>query len=488
MIESEFEVILQELERNSNIYSNDIATVIADELQEYSSRRSDEISQSRESIQHKMQLLNYDYNREIQSLSNDYNRKINLLKHKSDDELLKELYNNNRPNNELKCDTPDYDWEYRKHNNDLEYSKVKFDVEFKKYEEELKKLEQERHSIKHMMHEYDQWKKCGFDINYVFKDSSKEFTLLHFAASFGDTNITKLLLEEGASIDIRDQNKNTLLHLAASNGHTDTVKLLVEKEPDLSVVNEEGNTSLHLAASNGHTDTVKLLMEKGSDLSAVNKNGDTLLHLAASNGHTDIVKLLVEKGSDLSAVNKNGDTPLNIAFYNNHTKIVKCLMEEEPRMKEVVEHLVRCVVESKTHKLLKGSTSLHLAAIYDCTEIVESLLKKGKSPLSKDINGKTPRELATDENLVQIFKAAEIKQQEYDATKWSIVSGGSTAALGATVAATLFTTVFTVGFLPIVGAVAAVTISALAIGGATYMVLKPNAEQKISNKLQTFEA
>ncbi|UPA54646.1 ankyrin repeat domain-containing protein [Wolbachia pipientis] len=322
-------------------------------------------------------------------------------------------------------------------------SEVRFDRELEKYENELKKLEQERYSIKHVMHEYDQWKKCGFDVNYVFKDSSKEFTLLHFAANFGDTNVTKLLLEEGANIDIKDQNKNTPLHLAASNGHTDIVKLLMEKEPDLSVVNKEGNTSLHLAASNGHT---------------------------------DIVKLLVEKGSDLSAVNKDGGTPLQIAFYNNHTEIVKYLMEKEPRMKEVLEHLVRCVVESKTHKLLKGSTPLHLAAVYDCTEIVESLLEKGKNPLSKDIDGKTPRELATDKNLVQIFRVAEIKQQEYDATKWGIVSGGSTAALGATVAATLFATVFTVGFLPIVGAVAAITTSALAIGGATYMVLKPNTE------------
>ncbi|WP_419247334.1 ankyrin repeat domain-containing protein [Wolbachia endosymbiont of Rhagoletis indifferens] len=474
-IENEFETILQEIERNSSVYSKDVAITIADELQEYNTRRSNEINECRQSICHKMQLLNYDHNREIQSLNKDYNRKINLLKHKSDNELLQELCNNVN-NGKLEYNTPDYDWEYRQYSDSLKYSEAKFDIEFKKYENELKKLEQERHSIKHMMHEYDQWKKCGFDINYVFKDSPKEFTLLHFAVNFGDINVTKLLLEEGADIDIKDQNKNTSLHLAASNGHTDTVKLLMEKGSDLSVVDKEGNTSLHLAASNGHTDIVKLLVEKGSDLSAVNKNGDTLLHLAASNGHTDIVKLLVEKGSDLSAVNKNGDTPLNIAFYNNHTKIVKCLMEEEPRMKEVVEHLVRCVVESKTHKLLKGSTSLHLAAIYDCTEIVESLLEKGKNPLSKDIDSKTPRELATDENLVQIFRVAEIKQQEYDATKWGIVSGGSTAALGATVAATLFATVFTVGFLPIVGAVAAITTSALAIGGATYMVLKPNTE------------
>ncbi len=474
-IENEFETILQEIERNSSIYSKDVAITIADELQEYNTRRLNEINECHQSICHKMQLLNYDHNREIQLLNKDYNRKINLLKHKSDNELLQELCNNVN-NGKLEYNTPDYDWEYRQYSDSLKYNEAKFDIEFKKYENELKKLEQERHSIKHVMHEYDQWKKCGFDVNYVFKDSSKEFMLLHFAANFGDTNVTKLLLEEGANIDIKDQNKNTPLHLAASNGHTDIVKLLMEKGSDLSVVNKEGNTSLHLAASNGHIDIVKFLMEKGSDLSAVNKNGDTLLHLAASNGHTDIVKLLMEKGSDLSSMNKDGDTPLSTAFYNNHTKIVKCLMEEEPKMKEVVERLVRCVVESKTHKLLKGSTSLHLAAIYDCTEVVESLLEKGKNPLSKDINGKTPRELATDENLVQIFRVAEIKQQGYDATKWGIVSGGSTAALGATVAATLFATVFTVGFLPIVGAVAAITIPALAIGGATYMVLKPNTE------------
>jgi len=441
-IENEFEVILQELERNSNIYSNDIVTTIADELQEYNSRRSSEINGCCESIHHRMQLLNYDHNREIQSLGEDYNRKINLL-HQSDSELLKRLYSDGKFNDKPEYNAPDYDWEYTKYKNSLKDSEVRFDRELEKYENELKKLEQERYSIKHVMHEYDQWKKCGFDVNYVFKDSSKEFTLLHFAANFGDTNVTKLLLEEGANIDIKDQNKNTPLHLAASNGHTDIVKLLMEKEPDLSVVNKEGNTSLHLAASNGHT---------------------------------DIVKLLVEKGSDLSAVNKDGGTPLQIAFYNNHTETVKYLMEKEPRMKEVLEHLVRCVVESKTHKLLKGSTPLHLAAVYDCTEIVESLLEEGKNPLSKDINGKTPRELATDENLVQIFRVAEIKQQEYDAIKWGIVSGGSTAALGAAVAATLFATVFTAGFLPIVGAVAAIITSALAIGGATYMVLKPNTE------------
>ncbi|WP_264722805.1 MULTISPECIES: hypothetical protein [unclassified Wolbachia] len=70
---------------------------------------------------------------------------------------------------------------------------------------------------------------------------------------------------------------------------------------------------------------------------------------------------------------------------------------------------------------------------------------------------------------------AEIKQQERDAIKWGIVSGGSTAVLGIA-ATTIFATVFTIGFLPIVGAVAAATTLALAVGGTTYMVLKPSAK------------
>ncbi|MGL9725759.1 MAG: ankyrin repeat domain-containing protein [Wolbachia sp.] len=92
-------------------------------------------------------------------------------------------------------------------------------------------------------------------MNYAFKDGSKKITLLYFAASFGDTNVTKSLLEEGANVDIKDQNKNTPLHLAAYSGHTGIVKLLMEKGSDLSIVN--------------------------SDLSVVNKDRDTPLNTAS---------------------------------------------------------------------------------------------------------------------------------------------------------------------------------------------------------------
>ncbi|MBH5362629.1 ankyrin repeat domain-containing protein [Wolbachia endosymbiont of Kradibia gibbosae] len=416
-MKNEFEIILQGIEENPSIYSNNTTTKIANELQEYNSRRSSEINESSESIHHKMQLLDENYNRETQLLSENYGRKIQSLNYQYNSKLLQELHNNansSKSNYDSRHAIPDYDWEYERYNNSLKDSEAKFNMEFKKYENELRELEQERCSIKHIMHECNQWKKHGFDINYIFKvqddsNHTKEYTLLHFAANFGDINVTKLLLEGGAGVDIKDQ------------------------------------------------------------------NGNTSLHLSASNGYIDIVELLVKEGSDLNVVNKDGNTPLHSAFYNNCTKVVKYLIGKEPSMKEVVEHLVRCVVEDRAHTLLKGRTPLHLAAIYDCTEVAESLLKKWENPLLKDTNGKTPRELATDESLIQLFGEAEIKQQEYNATKWGLVSGGSTAVLGIA-ATTIFATVFTIGFLPIVGAVAAATTLALAVGGTTYMILKPSAK------------
>ncbi|WP_265044144.1 ankyrin repeat domain-containing protein [Wolbachia endosymbiont (group A) of Epagoge grotiana] len=416
-MKNEFEIILQGIEENPSIYSNNTTTRIANELQEYNSRRSSEINESSESIHHKMQLLDENYNRETQLLSENYGRKIQSLNYQYNSKLLQELHNNansSKSNYDSRHAIPDYDWEYERYNNSLKDSEAKFNMEFKKYENELRELEQERCSIKHIMHECNQWKKHGFDINYIFKvqddsNHTKEYTLLHFAANFGDINVTKLLLEGGAGVDIKDQ------------------------------------------------------------------NGNTSLHLSASNGYIDIVELLVKEGSDLNVVNKDGNTPLHSAFYNNCTKVVKYLIGKEPSMKEVVEHLVRCVVEDRAHTLLKGRTPLHLAAIYDCTEVAESLLKKWENPLLKDTNGKTPRELATDESLIQLFGEAEIKQQEYNATKWGLVSGGSTAVLGIA-ATTIFATVFTIGFLPIVGAVAAATTLALAVGGTTYMILKPSAK------------
>ncbi|KAG8173544.1 hypothetical protein JTE90_006263 [Oedothorax gibbosus] len=60
-MDNQSEITLQRIEENPSIHSSNIATRIANELQEYNSRRSSEIN---ESIHHKMQLLDENYNME----------------------------------------------------------------------------------------------------------------------------------------------------------------------------------------------------------------------------------------------------------------------------------------------------------------------------------------------------------------------------------------------------------------------------------------
>ncbi|WP_375604543.1 hypothetical protein NOX90_03550 [Wolbachia endosymbiont of Anurida maritima] len=77
--ENIFETVLQGIENNSSICSNDITTKIENELREYSSTRLDEINHSNNSINREMYFLNSDYNKEIQLLNSDYNKEIQLL-------------------------------------------------------------------------------------------------------------------------------------------------------------------------------------------------------------------------------------------------------------------------------------------------------------------------------------------------------------------------------------------------------------------------
>jgi ankyrin repeat protein len=70
---------------------------------------------------------------------------------------------------------------------------------------------------------------------------------LHFAAAAGDDDITKLLLEKGASIDARAPAGFTALMLAAREGQESTVAALLAAGADPARVNSEQLTAAQIA-------------------------------------------------------------------------------------------------------------------------------------------------------------------------------------------------------------------------------------------------
>ena len=86
-------------------------------------------------------------------------------------------------------------------------------------------------------------KKCigkGYDINT--QDSDDELvTALHVASRNGYTDMTRLLLEKGADVDLGDCYGHTPLFFACEHGHADVVRLLLEAGADPAIRETENN-------------------------------------------------------------------------------------------------------------------------------------------------------------------------------------------------------------------------------------------------------
>ena len=146
--------------------------------------------------------------------------------------------------------------------------------------------------------------------------------------------IVKLLLENGAQVNTRDEEGRTPLMEAAGYGRLTTVRVLLDKDADLEAIDDYGNTALLLAACDcalatmpDTYETAKLLLESGANVNVRNKDGDTPLMIASGGGvvKTQIVELLIEKGADLRSKNAKGETALTIARKDKLGDVIRLL-------------------------------------------------------------------------------------------------------------------------------------------------------------------
>ncbi|KAL6808800.1 hypothetical protein V8C40DRAFT_259353 [Trichoderma camerunense] len=242
------------------------------------------------------------------------------------------------------------------------------------------------------------------------KDDDKGRTPLIWAAKNGHEALIKLLVEKGADIEAKDKYGQTPLLWAAEMGHEAIAKLLVKKGANIEA---KGNyfslTPLLQATERGYKAIIKLLVEKGADIEAkANSYGQTPLLQAAERGYEAIVKLLVEKGADIEAKDKYGRTPLSQAAEMGYEAIIKLLVEKGADIEVKDEYgltplswaagrgheaIVKLLVEKGADIEVKdeyGYTPLSQAANRGHETIVNLLVKKGADIEAKDKYGLTP--------------------------------------------------------------------------------------------------
>lgn len=116
-----------------------------------------------------------------------------------------------------------------------------------------------------------------------------------YRVNLGRTADVKLLLDQGASPDQKDENGTPLVALAAARANNEglnILKTLLAAKADINAADAKGQTALFYAARQGNKEVVDYLLAHGIEYYAEDANGEIARTLAYRAGHHDIVKQL----------------------------------------------------------------------------------------------------------------------------------------------------------------------------------------------------
>lgn len=279
------------------------------------------------------------------------------------------------------------------------------------------------------------------DVNAIYRYRNRvgaHWSVLYEAVHFSrKTAMVKLLLEAGASVDLRIFSGHTALHAAAQIGSAEIVNLLIRHGAGVSIRGLYGQTPLHLAAMYGHEAIIRLLVDAGADAAAEEDYGHTAIEQAGTRveldrhgnpppgyDHVRIIRPMLKGvvfGRDptftpaevatpalhdavarrsavkiahlfdldvcLDATDREGRTALHVAVQNQDERFVLQLLlgGADPGIRN-----------------LRQMTALHEAVRLRNVKIVQTLLRWGANIEAPGFHGKTPLFYAVEHNNVSM--------------------------------------------------------------------------------------
>ncbi|XP_048136311.1 ankyrin-1-like isoform X3 [Rhodamnia argentea] len=202
---------------------------------------------------------------------------------------------------------------------------------------------------------------------------------LHFAATEGNMEVCKYLLEElKLDVDPKDVDGDTPLHHAARSVHIEIAKYLIDRGADPALPNDGGLTVVHYSAGSGNIELMNFLLSKGVNIDCQSTSGSPLIFSAAC-GQQDAVKFLLEHHANPNAETADRFTPLFASVTISSLECSKLLIQGGAQVNAT---------------LPGGRTPLHIAAFMASLDVINCLLEAGADPNVRDEDGMTPILLA----------------------------------------------------------------------------------------------
>lgn len=230
-------------------------------------------------------------------------------------------------------------------------------------------------------------------------------TPLHLAASKNQVHVVEFLLEKGAAVDPKSDERRTPLFRAADKGAADVVKLLMDRGADVTIRDTELQSVLHAAV--GHPRAMEVLLQSPAVMSLITEkdvHGFSAVHYAAKKGDIKNLELLAAKNKTAASVTSDSlDTPIHVAAKYGWTEAVEKLMDRQN---------ARILNLQNSH----GRTPLHYACLEGNDITTAALLKLGAT-VERDQNDRSPLHLAALKGSAQCCKA--ILQKFDDCVNWT---------------------------------------------------------------------
>ncbi|KAI7900482.1 ankyrin repeat-containing domain protein [Cokeromyces recurvatus] len=242
----------------------------------------------------------------------------------------------------------------------------------------------------------------GADVNH--RDNAG-WTPIHVAALKGQYEITKYLIQSGAKVNVRGFEDDTPLHDACSYEHTDCVQLLVDAGADVYALNTDKKRPIDLCEDQACIDILKKRMNQLDCLAARDTEGKTSLHRACVQGSIHDVSSLLNGGIDTNAIDNLNRTALHYATQYNYLDIVQLLIQRGADINSSDD---------------KGLTVLHIACQNGHDDIVQYLISNGADVHAVNKNGQSSYDVTNSVSIRQMITAYIDKERRLRATTEAI--------------------------------------------------------------------
>ena len=147
---------------------------------------------------------------------------------------------------------------------------------------------------------------------------------LYYAALFGFRDLAQRLPEKRPEdINVQGGYHGTPLHASASAGHLNVSSLLLDHLADVDVRVIWNQTALHRAARQGHVEIGRRLLRHGADVNAQDESGWTPLHSAAIHGQVEFARMLLDRKAAVNAANTCEMGPLHLASIRRQVGVMR---------------------------------------------------------------------------------------------------------------------------------------------------------------------